>query len=91
MVAEALMGLIYRRPSGENFFLQFIYTCLMMGEASLETSPKNNMIQDMINSNNMLITDALKRNAHDQNEQTISSCSLHNPSTPPPPPQNVPS
>ena len=26
-----------------------IYTCLMMGEASLETSPKNNMIQDMIN------------------------------------------
>ena len=30
-----------------------IHTCLMMGEASLETSPKNNMIQDMINSDNM--------------------------------------
>ena len=29
-----------------------IHTCLMMGEASLETSPKNNMIQDMINSDN---------------------------------------
>ena len=25
----------------------------MMGEASLETSPKNNMIQDTINSDNM--------------------------------------
>ena len=25
----------------------------MMGEASLETSPKNNMIQDMINSDNI--------------------------------------
>ena len=25
----------------------------MMGEASLETSPKNNTIQDMINSDNM--------------------------------------
>ena len=29
-----------------------IHTCLMMGEASLQTSPKNNMIQDMINSDN---------------------------------------
>ena len=26
---------------------------LMMGEASLETSPKNNMIQDRINSDKM--------------------------------------
>ena len=26
----------------------------MMGEASLETSPKNNIIQDMINSDNIV-------------------------------------
>ena len=31
-----------------------VHTCLMMGEASLETSPKNNMIQDMINSDNII-------------------------------------
>ena len=30
----------------------------MMGEASLETSPKNNMIQDMINSDNMNSTES---------------------------------
>ena len=30
----------------------------MMGEASFETSPKNNMIQDMINSNNMNSTES---------------------------------
>ena len=29
-----------------------------MGEASLETSPKNNMIQDMINSDNMNSTES---------------------------------
>ena len=47
-VAEA-HGLIYPRPSGENF--SFTYTpCLMIGEASLQTSPKIIMIQDMINS-----------------------------------------
>ena len=52
LVAEALTGLIYHGPLGEN--LSFVvYTCLMMGEASLETSPKNNMIQDMINSDNI--------------------------------------
>ena len=52
LVAEALTGLIYHRPSGENSKFAGIHTCLMMGEASLETSPKNNMIQDMINSDN---------------------------------------
>ena len=30
--------------------------CLMMGEVSLETSPKNIMIQDMINSENSMNT-----------------------------------
>ena len=30
----------------------------MMGEASLEMSPKNNMIQDMINSDNMNSTES---------------------------------
>ena len=29
----------------------------MMGEASLETSPKNNMIQDIINSDDMNSTE----------------------------------
>ena len=29
-----------------------------MGQASLETSPKNNMIQDMINSDNMHSTES---------------------------------
>ena len=54
MVAEAPMGLIYHRPLGENSASAcLLHTCLMMGEASLETSPKNNMIQDMINSDNM--------------------------------------
>ena len=49
LVAEALTGLIYHRPSGENS--KFAHTpCLMMGEVSPETSPKNTMIQDMINS-----------------------------------------
>ena len=49
LVAEALTGLIYHRPSGENS--KFHSTlCLMMGEVSPETSPKNAMIQDMINS-----------------------------------------
>ena len=48
LVAEALTGLIYHRPSGENF--SSLTLCLMMGEVSPETSPKNNMIQDMINS-----------------------------------------
>ena len=31
----------------------------MMGETSLETLPKNNMIQDMINSDNMNSTDSI--------------------------------
>ena len=43
-------GLIYPRPSGENF--SFAETCLMMGEISFETSPKKIIIQDMINSEN---------------------------------------
>ena len=30
---------------------------MMMGEASLETSPKNNMIQDMINLDNINSTE----------------------------------
>ena len=34
-----------------------IYTCLMMGETPLETSPKN-MIQDMINSDNINSTES---------------------------------
>ena len=37
--------------------------CLMMGEVSLDTSPKNIMIQDMINSeNNMNITELTNTN-----------------------------
>ena len=46
-VAEAY-GLICPRPLGEipETF------CLMTGEVSRETSPKNIMIQDMINSEN---------------------------------------
>ena len=51
LVAEALTGLIYHRPSGKNSSFVVVHTCLMMGEASLETSPKNNMIQDMISIN----------------------------------------
>ena len=40
-------------PSPFERKCQFCYTpCLMMGEVSLETSPKNIMIQDMINSEN---------------------------------------
>ena len=31
---------------------------LMMGEASLETSPKDNMMQDVINSDNMNSTES---------------------------------
>ena len=34
------------------------HTCLMMGEVSLETSPKNNIIQDMINSDHMNSTES---------------------------------
>ena len=52
-VAEALTGLIYHRPSGENFSSTL---CLTMGEVSPETSPKNTMIQDMINSETILIS-----------------------------------
>ena len=58
LVAEALTGLIYHRPSGENSSFAVVHTCLMMGKASLETSPKNNMIQDMINSNNVNSTES---------------------------------
>ena len=47
LVAEALTGLIYHRPSGEN---SKFFPFLMMGEVSPETLPKNTMIQDMINS-----------------------------------------
>ena len=61
LVAEALTGLIYHRPLGEN--LSFVvYTFLMMGEASLETSPKNNMIQDMINSDDINYTESTMPN-----------------------------
>ena len=52
-VVEALMGLTYHRPSGENFSSATL--CKMMGEVSLETSPKNTMIQDMINSETIWI------------------------------------
>ena len=34
--------------------------CLMMGEVSLETSQKNIMIQDMINSDNSMIKTVYK-------------------------------
>ena len=52
-VAEAY-GLIYPRLSGENF--SFAYTpCLIMGELSLETSPKN-VIQDMMASEKSMNT-----------------------------------
>ena len=40
-------------PCGRK--LQFFTPCLMMGKVSLETSPKNIMIQDMINSENSMI------------------------------------
>ena len=46
-----------RSPCGRKFQFQFISHLLMMGEASLETSPKNIMIQDMINSDNMNSTE----------------------------------
>ena len=42
-------GLDLPPPTGENFSQR---KCLMMGEVSLETSLKNIMIQDMINSEN---------------------------------------
>ena len=40
----------------------------MMGEASLETSPKNNMIQDMINSDNMNSTESTIPNIFKKNQ-----------------------
>ena len=49
MVAEALTGLIHRRSAGVNSTFHFTPS-LMMEEVSLETSPKNIIIQDMINS-----------------------------------------
>ena len=52
------MGLIYHRPQG----FSVSHTCLMMGEASLlnvaKKTRKNNMIQDMINSDNMNSTES---------------------------------
>ena len=64
LVAEALTGLIYHRPPGENS--SFLFTsCLMVGEVSLETSPKNIMIQDIINSENSNIYKVEKRIATD--------------------------
>ena len=45
-------------PCGQKFQFQSVHTCLMMGEASLETSPKDNMIQDIINSDNMTSTES---------------------------------
>ena len=39
-------------PFGRKFHF-CIHFCLMMEEASLETFPKNNMIRDMINSDNI--------------------------------------
>ena len=53
LVTQALAGLIYHRPVGENFSLQYTL-CLMMGEVSLETSLKSIMNQDMINSENSI-------------------------------------
>ena len=58
VVAEALTGLIYHRPSGENFTSALHCTpCLMMGEVSVETSSKNIMTEDMINSENRTKSD----------------------------------
>ena len=48
------MGLIYHRPPGENSSFHSLRPCLMMGEVSLETLPKNIMIQDVINSENSI-------------------------------------
>ena len=59
MVAEALTGLIYHRPAGENSTFHFT-PCLMMGKVSLKMSPENNMIQDMINSENSINTTELR-------------------------------
>ena len=74
LVAEALTGLIYHRPSGENFKIPS-FLCLMMGEVSPETSPKkhydsrhgklrNNM--DTTESTNTNIFKSKKLSLHDQ-------------------------
>ena len=55
LVAKALMGMIYNRPSDENSTFHFTL-CLMMLEVSLKTLPKNAMIQDMINSKTNVLT-----------------------------------
>ena len=51
--------LIYHRPSGENSSFCFALPCLMMGEVSLETSPRNIMIQEIINLENSEFIDVL--------------------------------
>ena len=63
-----------------------IHTCLVMGEAFLETSPKNNMTQDMINSDNMNSTESTIPNIFKSLFSTYfrsafhaSLCSLHIP------------
>ena len=70
-VADAY-GLIYSRPSDENFSFDFTHLarvqkfqfqftpCLMVGGVSLEKSPKNVMIQDMINSESSMNTAKIK-------------------------------
>ena len=42
-----------------------------MGEASLETSPNNNMIQDMINSDNMNSTESTIPNILKSSHETM--------------------
>ena len=43
-------------PCGRKFQLSVQTPCLMIGEVSLETSPQNIIIQDMINSENSMNT-----------------------------------
>ena len=65
LVAVALAGLIYHLPVGENSSFSSVRTlCLIMGEVSLETSPKNIMIQDMINSENSMNTTEIDKQTY---------------------------
>ena len=62
LVAEALTGLIYHRPVGENFNFQFNeliqFTLPDDGRSISQHVTKDNMIQDMINSDNMNSTES---------------------------------
>ena len=69
LVTEALTGLKYHRPLGENSNFQFT-PFLMMREVSLETSPKNIMIQDMISSENCMNTTESKTVQESENSLT---------------------